>query len=216
MSRNPILLLLALVLFGSGCSPTRLTSVWSEASVRPVHKLIVVGIEPSIADRRVFEREFAGVFEDAGIEAFESYKLLSDNEQPNRQTLRPTIDRTGSDAILVSSIVEVTDEAEYVPGWSRVDYVGPYGFYDRYYPWAFDRVSAPGYVVSYKNYTLESLLYEARSGKLLFAATSKTMDPDSIHELADSLAEEILDQLRELGVVASTDNGKSADGASAP
>lgn len=194
------ILFLLLLLGCLSCSRTRLTEVWVDprASTLALNNILVVGITRSEAGRRNFETELVRLLKQEGLNARPSYEIVSSGEA-SLEHLKPLLTGTKTDAILVSRIVGFDEDLRYVPGVST----GYYGFYDRYFyhsyyhPFFYE----PGSYVLDVEVILETNLYAAESGELIWSAQSETADPASAESLARSLGPNLIRELRKQGVL---------------
>jgi hypothetical protein len=85
----------------------------------------------------------------------------------------------------------------------------PYWGYYRPYPYhywgywapAVQVTQTPGYWETYKTYRVESALYRTEDGKLVWTALSETYDPAGKYDLARSLTDRIIKQMRKNGLL---------------
>src|SRR5690348_4950267 len=64
------------------CAATSLTSSWADpaAANRSFQKVVVVGVTPKSAVRRLYEDEFAAQLHDRGVNAVPSYQLVGEGQ----------------------------------------------------------------------------------------------------------------------------------------
>jgi hypothetical protein len=187
-----------LVALGLACSRSRLTAVWEnpEAVPNPYKRIAAVGITTSDANRRLFEDNIVRQLRDRGVAAEPSYPLVPDG-RVSLNRLRPALQSANIDAILTTRVLGVDKDVIYIPGdrffapyYSRYD---PYYFYSVYHPFTYD----PGYLKTQVAVKLETNLYDAESGELIWSAQSKTIDPSSADHLAASVGPLLIEQLLE-------------------
>ena len=109
------------------------------------------------------------------------------------------------DAVLVTRLVQVNKESQYVPGTTYVDsYWGsPYsrGGYYGHYSSSYAVVHDPGYVIENTIVQLETNIYDTETEALIFAAASETLNPDSVSDAIQKFAKTMVGELMEQGLI---------------
>src|SRR3954451_13895881 len=69
----------------NACASTSLQSAWYDTSYSggPFHKILVVGVGATVADRRVFEDSFAQQLNAVGTQGMPGYQSLPDDARQN-------------------------------------------------------------------------------------------------------------------------------------
>ena len=177
----------AVFFFSSGCQSTRVADVWVAKDPHPgkFDKIMVVALAKSPGLRAQYENEFADELVSAHVVAVASINLVPDVNAINRRVVEAWSVEYGFDAVVVTRIVHVKREAEYVPPVYTMG--GWYG------AWAV--ASTPGRVVENTTISLETDLFDAKSEKLVYSAVTKTFDPSSrtqaVNEVIDALVEDM-------------------------
>ncbi len=73
--------------------------------------------------------------------------------------------------------------------------LGPYYYSVHQY------TQTPGYYIDHKYVRLESNLYETKTEKLIWSASSETIDPKSVNELIESLCKKVLKSLKDNNLI---------------
>lgn len=166
--------LIPLVLLFAGCASTQLTSVWKDPTyqTRPA-KIMVVGVAKNPINRRLFEDEFVRQLRSRGTQAIASYTVLPDKQQENEDAIAKKVEEMGADTILITRLVSKKVVQTYVPG---TPYYPPpfYGSWPDYYGYGYRYMYTPGYIAEDEYAVIETNLYEAKSNKLIWAASSET------------------------------------------
>ncbi len=185
--RAPALLGLTALL---ACSSTQLVSVWVEPD-RPAgvyRKILVVGLAEREGNRAAFEHDFAARLAERGAVGIPSMDPFPDLDDFSRERVGAWARRNGADGVLVSRLVDVREEERYVPPEVRYDL---YGYWGGVRP----VVVAPGYVETDRTVVIETNLFDARDGKLVYSATSESFNPSSdarvARELVDALVRDL-------------------------
>jgi hypothetical protein len=82
-----------------------------------------------------------------------------------------------------------------VPGTTT----GYYGGYGRYYGYGAGMYSTPGYYQEDKNYYVETAVYSINPNKLLWTATTKTVNPSQMDKTINEIADAVSEQMKKDG-----------------
>lgn len=172
--RNRLVYLIHIVLLFTACATTELNSVWKDPSyqARPA-KIMVIGVAKNPLNRRIFEDEFVSQLKARGTDAIASYTVLPDKQQDDREAIAAKVKELGADTILITRLVSKKIVQTYVPGTA---YYPPsyYGYWPDYYWSGYQYMYTPGYIAQDEYAVIETNLYEAKSDKLIWAASSET------------------------------------------
>ncbi len=166
----------------------------------PFQKIFVIGVGENEDNRRLFEDRFAAVLSGPGGAASPSYGALPQSDRLSEDQIRGAIDGGGYDGVIVTRLLGVEEETEYVPPRSYTvgrRYSGVYGYYGTTY----DTVHEPGYTTTRTVVRLETKLYDVASGELVWSGQSETFDPDPLTEGIDSVTKAVAKRLREEGLI---------------
>jgi hypothetical protein len=154
-------ILMALV----GCASISVSNQWKDPNWvgPPASNVLVVGITRSETLRRIFEDRFVQQLQSAGLTASASYAQIPSGEGSNTQ-LGDLIKSSGAEAVLATRVQRVEHKVDVTP--SGPAYRGFYGWYGA--AWA----STPT-VTQYDVITLETSVWDVKSGKLIWTATTK-------------------------------------------
>ncbi len=111
----------------------------------------------------------------------------------------------GAGAILTVTLQKKGTETMYVPGnnyiyspLARYSYYDSFGMYYSFWrPYYYD----PGYYTVEQVYFFETNLFDAKTGKLIWSAQSKTYDPGSLQSFSKSLAKTVVNKLQNDGLL---------------
>ena len=189
----------------SSCTNTKITSVWMDSNKAGTsfNDLLIIGIANEEHNRRLFEEEFTTQLKAVGVESEVSYTVLPQGTDINPETVTAAIDGKGVDAIIVTHLVAVEQETVYR---QSMDYRPAYGYYNGfydYYPHVHSYVQQPGYYTTHDVVKLETNLYEAASGELVWTAQSQSFAPESAKEVIDELVQLVITDLQEKGLIKS-------------
>jgi len=181
--RNPFGLFILIAMLVTACATTQLNAVWKDPGyqTRPA-KIMVVGVAKNPLNRRLFEDEFVQQLKARGTEAIASYTVLPDRQQDDHEAIAAKVKELGADAILITRLVSKKIVQTYVPA---TPYFLPpyYGSWPDYYGYGYHYMYTPGYIAEDEYAVIETNLYEAKSDKLVWAASSETGISDSDQSL---------------------------------
>ena len=196
--RIPLVYLIPVALLLAACATTQLTSVWKDPSyhTRPA-KIMVVGVAKSPLNRRLFEDEFVRELKSLGTDAIASYTILPDAQQGDQAAIAKKVAELGADTVLITRLVSKRVVKVYVPG---TPYYPP-PFYDtwpHYYEYGYQYLYTPGYIAKDEYAAIETNLYDAKTDKLIWAASSETGIRDSnknlIHTYIGVMVKNMIEQ----------------------
>lgn len=174
------------------CSSTRLTSVYLDKSFTggPFRQLLVVGLGASPGGRAEFENAVVDKLSAQNVLAVASSNVIVSVDDVNRENLRTWVERDGYDAVMITRLADVKKQQTYYPP-TYGDIYGYWGYYGAY-------VASPGYAVETTTLVLETTLFDASTGKVVYSAESRSFQPDSrnelIHELVPLLVGDLTDR----------------------
>ncbi|HUW76823.1 MAG TPA: hypothetical protein VMV70_09080 [Gallionella sp.] len=199
--RNPLVWLIPIALLLSACASTQLTSVWKDPSyqTRPA-KILVIGMARSPLNRRLFEDEFVRQLEAHGTSAIASYTVLTDAQQGDQAVIAKKVAELGADAVLITRLVSKKVVQVYVPG---TPYYPPpyYDTWPDYYVYGYRYMYTPGYIANDEYAVIETNLYDAKTDRLIWAASSETGINDSNKNLIKSYIKVMVNNMIGLGLL---------------
>ena len=183
----------------AACQTTSIKSAWFDPSYTggAMKKIVVVGVGGNVADRRVFEDIFAQKLRTAGVDGIPGYTVIPDDARAAEAPFSAAVEKSGAQGALMVRLLGVDTKTQVstmmVPGglgW------GPYGgmYGAAWYPVA--------QVSQYDIATVETSLYDVKTRRLVWAATTETFNPTSVPQEAPAYADLIIKQLAARGVVA--------------
>jgi hypothetical protein len=188
--------LLLFPLLGAGCASTSLQGVWKAPDTGgKVNKVLVIGLTRNDTGRRALERQFVSKLSQEKTVAVDSSRYEPDGSKLTREKVEEIVKSNGFDAVILSRLVDVHREAQYVPsGYASYGGAGFYG----YYGYAWPAVYSPGYVTESTNVQVETQLFRtADQGSLVWSTISQTVDPSGVDDAAEGIAGAVVNRLAE-------------------
>jgi hypothetical protein len=186
----------------AGCASTQLVGNWKDPNYTArAKKILVLGMARTEGIKAQYENTLSATLKAEGVDAVPAGQLVPHDGEVKKEDIRAAIEGQGFDAVLVTRLVAERQEQRYIPG---TPYVAPHpyyhGFYD-YYMSTYPMVYGPGYLVNDRIVNLETNVYETQQGKLIWAVTSETFNPENINREIASLAKLITQQMKKDGVI---------------
>jgi hypothetical protein len=204
------LALLAVALAVAACAATTtIQSAWYDQSYHggAFRKIVVVGIHQEYATTRQFEDIFAAQLREAGVQAVPGYQVLSNYARFGDPAWNAAIEASGADGLISVRLLNIDTRTQvstmlipaepgwgpYGPGWGGW---GPYG------PgWGAPVVAVPQ-VTQYDVATVETDLWDVKTRRVVYAATTSTINPAAVPQETPGFASLIIGQLKARGLLA--------------
>lgn len=183
------------LIFLAACGPsTKIEKTWTDPSFTPgnvnFHKVLCIAQMPDESTRRIAEDKMVAAFQN--VTAVPSYTYL----QP-ADTVTGTVDarlkKDGFDGVVIMKLTAVDKSTSYVPGTTYGGYYG--GRYGGYYG-GYGGYGTSGYYQEDKTYYVETNFYSIDNSKLLWSATTSSLNPSKIGKSLDQVIEELKIQLK--------------------
>jgi hypothetical protein len=191
----------------NGCAPSSsLIKVWHDASVlaTPLTKMLVVAVRKDPINRGIWEDAFANELMKHGVAATPSHSLFPDLPPDTNQVIA-TVQANGFDGILVILRLPTEKNTHYVKGYASMEpqgaYYGPY--WQRYWN-TYEVIKHPAYVDTQKvAFRAIDVTTTGNNSRMIWSATSRTADPDSVKDLQRGIAGLVVSELARRSVIRS-------------
>ncbi|MFC1515923.1 hypothetical protein ACFL7E_04095 [Thermodesulfobacteriota bacterium] len=187
------------LLFFLSCAPSKLTSTWKSDAYTggPLKNVMIIGLTENVQNRKMFETAFTNIFIKNGVQAIPSYTVIPNIKDVNEERTVSEAEKKGINAVFVTHVLGLkAEEVLYEPldydprGEHRPTY-GNYIFVAKSY------VTSPMKYTQVDEVQLESLLFDRESREMIWSVSSDTYRPDSVREVIDRLATNVMKSLRE-------------------
>jgi hypothetical protein len=189
------------------CASTSLVDTWRNPTLQPprLKKVLVVSISKKDATRRIMEDVLSSKLALRGVEAVPGYSVVPQYYKTDWTVLERAIKQTSAQAVLTLQTVKVEQETTIQPGYVTT-YPG------HWYPEAFPTWDLYGYYGSMANYgpayistydiaTMQANLFDAASGKLLWAGTLESSEPEKVISVGKELGDLVVNALVKEGLI---------------
>jgi len=159
--------------------------------------LFVIGVGEDESARRLFEDTFAKAIALEGAAAQASWGHLPTTEKLTEEEIRLAIEGGEFDGVLVTRVLGVTRDQEYVPPSTHTVPTSYYGHgYYGYYGTSYRVVHEPGYYKTNTTFRLETNLYSVATSDLVWSGQSDTLNPESLNDVIDSMTAAVAKKLK--------------------
>ena len=205
--RTTAALAATMVMALSGCQSTSIQSAWFDPAYTggPMKKIDVVGVGSNVSNRRVFEDIFAQKLGAVGVEGVPGYTVMPDEARVAEAPFSSAIERSGAQGLLLVRLLGVDTKTQVSttvvsagPAWGP-GYGPGYGPYGGFYGPAWVPVTQ---VTQYDVASVEVSLYDVKTRRLIWSATTQTMNPQSVAQETPGFADLIIKQLAARGLIA--------------
>ncbi len=209
------LTLLLLTCLLSACSSTTLTGSWrSPDHLNATKKVYIVGVSKQETHRRIFEDEFGKELQMYGVKTVSSYRDLKNIQDTDQKEILEIVKNNGADTLLMTRILSDRTEEVVTPG--RISgYSSSPVYYDRrsynprpyyrnysdYYNRRYEMTYEPASVSRFKVITLESNLYDAATGELIWSAQLETVMEGTMQTMIRDFIKVVTKDLLDQGVI---------------
>jgi hypothetical protein len=191
-SRMGIVLIIGLF-FLSSCGGTKLSNPWVNSAYegRYLKSVLIVAISDQF-EKNKLEGAFAKHFQERGVKAV-SLASITERKELTSAEVRAEAAKLSMDAIFTVRVVSIGEKEvidrfapppEASPGWS--------------YSWPIYSAQPPPveYRITEKDIVVESNLYDAATGKLMWRVRSETIKPGSTGKLIDEISRTVMKNIR--------------------
>jgi len=181
----------------SSCATTSLLTSWvdPEASGKKLGNVLVVGVARSAPARRQFEDGFAKVLASRKIGALTSYVQLPDPAAIDEAAVKPIAQKEKVTHVLIVRLVDRKTVTSYVPPspayYGPGAYPGYYNSWPGYYNHGYATAIRPGYTYETDYVNLETNVYDAATGKIVWSGLTRTELGSKVQEQIDEFIEVI-------------------------
>lgn len=194
--------LAAIALVLAACAPTTIRDSWHDPEYRGAafRSVLVLGVFPNIAERRQFEDVMAATIGATGARGIPAYRFLPGQERASEADLDRAVRESGADALLMSRLVSVDTRTQFSTH-QRPAPTGPWGWGAWYSGWWGTGWQTVTTVTQYDIAAVETTLFSAKSGRVVWTGVTETFQPRSVAREAPAFSETIVGALQAPGLL---------------
>jgi hypothetical protein len=157
----------------------------------PVSNILVIAITGNEHNRRSYEKKFVARLKSIGVDAFASEAALPmpPDLQLKKETILNVVRQYKNDAVIITQLTGKEKEDVHTRGG-----VTRMGF--------FSYARDPGYSSTNTTVRLETNLYDAKTGKLIWSGQSKTMSKDSTDQIINEVIKSVINNWQKNNLIA--------------
>lgn len=191
--------LAGLAFMAASCGTTRVESWMNPAySDRPPGKVVVVGVAQNDDVRRQYEDHFVERLAAVGVEGVASCAVIPQTAHISKEDIDNAVSEFGADSVIVTRVTREVDRAQVMQGTSMP---AAYNDYHDYYESAYEYVHTPGYAQNYIEFLLETNLYDAETGDLVWSGRKMITDQHSTGQNIKSVISATIGDLQKNGLL---------------
>ena len=212
MSRNVMAAFVAAgALAVSACGSTSFNTTWKAPDAKPVtveagDKILALVISQNEATRRGAEAALAAELSRGAAVGIPAYTVIPDDAVQDQSKAKPYIEKSGAQYAVVmratgkdkevSSTPTMGGYGMYGPGWG-----GYGGFYGGFYGYGWGGAYGGSTIRTDTYVYVETLVYDLKSDKLIWAGQSSTMNPSKADSMIKELVDEAGKEMRKQGLL---------------
>jgi hypothetical protein len=190
------------------CASTTFNSTWKAPEAGPLNfqgqKVAAVVMSPHESTRLGAEGELARELTRRGVEGIPAYNLIPPNETRDKEKAKALFTAAGIAGVVVMRALGTEKEITSSPGgyYWNAPYYGSFwgtGFYG--YGWG--AVYDPGYLRTDTIVNVETLVYDLKADKLVWAGKSQSTNPDRVDTLIKELVAGAAAEMKKQGLIRS-------------
>jgi hypothetical protein len=183
---------------------TKLVNTWKAPDAAPISLkqgdlVIAMVMSKEETTRRTGEDLLGEELRQRGLRPIPSFTLIPTSEVDNKEKAAAAIQDSGAVALVAMRPVAVNKQQTFVPP----TYMGgPYGGWGPYYGYGWGAAYSPGYVVTDTIVRVETLVFDLKQNKLIWAGQSETTNPDNLGQFMRDLVKAVGADMRKKGLIA--------------
>jgi len=196
-----LLLLSLLITTLTGCASVSLQHSAKDPTLptKKYQKLLIVGITDQSQRRQVFEEVLAAELQKRGVTAIPSYTITGVTEKLTWATGEDAVRTTGADGAITTRMTALKEDTSVNTGFVMTEHGFADGYGVRVTYATF--IHQPVEVLLSTKMAIETNLFDAATGRLVWTGTSSTVDPEGIITFSRALAEVVFKAMAKDGLI---------------
>ncbi len=191
----------------TSCAPSiKITSSWmnqESTGKNKYEKIFLFAMTSNMSAKQTVESAQAEAARDvATVKSADVFSPAFLKSDPGKDAIIQKIRETGCDAVFTSALIKSTEVTRYVPGtttYMPYPAYGHYGSFGGYYGYNSAMMYDPGYYTDDKTYYIESNLYDAQTGEIIWSVQSEAYNPTNLGSASRTYAAVLMDKLKQEG-----------------
>lgn len=190
-----------LVMTLTGCASISLQHSAKDATLaaKQYKKLLIVGITDNPERRQIFEEVLASELQKRGVTAIPSYTITGVTEKLTWAAGEEAVRKTGADGAITTRVVSLKKDTSVNTGFIMTEhgFADGYGVHVTYATF----IHQPVEVILSTRMAIETNLFDAATGRMVWTGTSSAVDPEGIITASRELAEVIFKSMAKDGLI---------------
>jgi hypothetical protein len=189
------------------CASTTFQSSWRAPDAGPLNfkglKVAALVISTEEASRLGAEGQLARELTARGVQGIPAYNLIPPNESRDKEKAKALFAAAGITGVVAMRVVGNEQQITSSPGmvWGSPYYSSFWG--GGYYGYGWGAVYDPGYLRTDRIVSVETLVYDMRTDKLVWAGRSQTTNPSAVASLIKELVAGAANEMKKQGLIRS-------------
>jgi len=184
----------------TGCASISLQHSAKDATLpaKKYQKLLIVGITEKSERRQVFEEVLAAELQKRGVIAIPSYTITGVTEKLTWAAGEEAVRKTGADGAITTRMIALKKDTSVNTGYVMTEhgFADGYGVHVTYATF----IHQPVEVLLSTKMAIETNLFDAATGRLVWTGTSSAVDPEGIITFSRGLAEVVFNTMAKDGL----------------
>ena len=184
---------------------TKLVNSWKAADAAPMtlkqgDLVIAMVMSKEETTRRTGEDLLGEELRQRGLRPIPSFTLIPTDQVDDKEKAAAAIQDSGAVALIAMRPIAVNKQQTFVPP-TYAGPGGPYGGWGPYYGYGWGAAYSPGYVVTDTIVRVETLVFDLKQNKLVWAGQSETTNPDNLGQFMRDLVKAVGADMRRKGLI---------------
>jgi len=184
----------------TGCASISLQHSAKDATLpaKKYQKLLIVGITEKSERRQIFEEVLATELQKRGVTAIPSYTITGVTEKLTWAAGEEAVRKTGADGAITTRMIALKKDTSVNTGYVMTEhgFADGYGVHVTYATF----IHQPVEVLLSTKMAIETNLFDAATGRLVWTGTSSAVDPEGIITFSRGLAEVVFNTMAKDGL----------------
>jgi hypothetical protein len=201
---------LALLLVAA-CASTSFVSTWKAPDAQALdprgHKVAAAYITADESSRRVAEDVLVRKLNEQGAQGVPSYSLIPASELRNMDFVKARLAEAGVDGIVTMRVIDERQRQRVTYDGTRPPFAPYYWTFSGYWGYGWGYPYRPAEVTTDTVVRVETQVYSLERDALLWAGTSRTVNPSKVASFVAELADQAAKEMKKQGLLASEETG---------
>jgi hypothetical protein len=189
----------------AGCASSELVNIWGDSSFQSpsLKKMLIISVSKNSVQRRIWEDAYGVELAKHNVAVTPSYRLFP-NAVPDTNQVTEIVQSSGFDGVLVTHRLPSETNAQYVEGYITNEQNMRYDRRRERFVTYYREIDHAGYIDSQKvDIRVIDVWTTRNEGQMIWSATSKTPEPNSVQEVRPEIIKLVLSELTMRRIIAS-------------